>query len=174
VLVLDDGHLLEPVAATDVPSLASHWTRPQVRRFLWDDQEVTEAMAAAVVAESEATFEAGGYGLWILRPPEPGGRPPLSGVAGLRPCPWPGAPVELVYSLEPHRWGRGLATRASRAVLGHAFGTLGLDAVAGGVDDDNHRSTRVLERLGLRPAGAAGSPVGQVTYWVITADEFAG
>jgi RimJ/RimL family protein N-acetyltransferase len=175
LLLLDDGHRLEAAAPADVEALAAHWARPDVRRFLWDDREVTVAMAAAVVAESEATFAAEGYGLWLLRPPMAADSAAgLSGVAGLRACALPVAPVELVYSLEPDRWGRGLATRASRAVLGHAFGTLGLTAVAGAVDEGNSRSTRVLERLGMRPAGATRAPLGPLHYRVVTAADYAG
>ena len=78
------------------------------------------------------------------------------------------APVEVVYSLEPAWWGRGLATRAAAAVLGYALGPVGLPAVAGAVDDGNHRSAAVLRRLGMAPVAGADTrgPLGTI-HWSV-------
>lgn len=61
----------------------------------------------------------------------------------------PGA-AELGYRLRRAAWGRGLATEGSRALLDHAFGTVGLERVWAQTMAVNDRSRRVMEKLGMR------------------------
>ena len=71
------------------------------------------------------------------------------GVCGLRGASWAGEP-EIVYSLIPERWRRGLATEAASGVLAYAFGALDLARVIAATSPSNAASIRVLERLGMR------------------------
>jgi 8-oxo-dGTP diphosphatase len=64
---------------------------------------------------------------------------------------WPEA--ELGYWMGERFQRRGFATEAGRAVLALAFETLGLHAVFASARPDNAASTRVMEKLGLRPDG---------------------
>jgi RimJ/RimL family protein N-acetyltransferase len=57
---------------------------------------------------------------------------------------------ELGYRLRRAAWGQGLATEGSRALLEHAFLTVGVDAVFAQTMAVNARSRRVMEKLGLR------------------------
>jgi RimJ/RimL family protein N-acetyltransferase len=59
----------------------------------------------------------------------------------------------LFYLLRAGCWGRGLATEAAAAVLGYAFGELGLARVDGGAAPDNIASKRVMEKIGMRYLG---------------------
>lgn len=61
--------------------------------------------------------------------------------------------AELAYWLTPAARSRGIATEASRAVLAHAFGPLGLHKVSTGCFAENEASRRVLERIGFRLVG---------------------
>lgn len=61
--------------------------------------------------------------------------------------------VDLGYAFLPQYWGAGYAPEAGAAVLAHARETLKLPRVVAIVDPANTPSIRVLERLGLRPAG---------------------
>jgi RimJ/RimL family protein N-acetyltransferase len=58
--------------------------------------------------------------------------------------------AELGYRLRRTAWGRGYATEGSRALLDHAFGELGLARVWAQTMAVNHRSRRVMEKLGMR------------------------
>lgn len=137
---------LRPVTHRDLDPLHEHWTDPEVRRFLWDDVTIAVERVASEIDSSLASFDANGFGLWALR--ESGERR-LAGFAGLR---FFGEPpeVEILYSLTPRLWGRGIATEAGRAVLDHGFDRIGLERIHGRTDPPNVASRRVLERLGMR------------------------
>lgn len=160
--------LLRPVEPTDERVLHAHWNDPEVRRHLWDDEAVSRATVEAVIRRSQELFSTSGYGLWAVRVP---GDPRPVGVCGLRPV--EATPlVEIVYSLDPRHWGRGLATEAARAVLRYGF-SLGLDRIAGGADPPNAASVRVLERLGMRHFDDLPVDGRPVPYYAVTRDDFA-
>jgi len=140
---------LLPCGFDDLAALHGLWTDPDVRRWLWDDVVIPRERAAQVIEESLGSFDAHGFGIWVVR--EAAGEEPL-GFAGLRfveGC----DEIELLYGLAPARWGAGLATEAARAVLCHALEALKLERIAGRVDTPNRASVRVLERLGMQPEG---------------------
>ena len=60
---------------------------------------------------------------------------------------------ELGYWFAVPYWGNGYATEAARAVLDHAFTTLGCDALASGARVSNPASRRVLEKCGFQWTG---------------------
>jgi RimJ/RimL family protein N-acetyltransferase len=59
----------------------------------------------------------------------------------------------LFYLLHPDYRGQGLATEAAAALLGYAFGELGLAQVDGGAAFENSASRRVMEKIGMRYLG---------------------
>lgn len=65
---------------------------------------------------------------------------------------------ELSWSLAVPYRGQGLATRALRLLLRHAFDELGLDRVEAYVVPDDHRSLRLAARGGLRREGVLRLP----------------
>jgi len=136
---------LRPCTPGDQAALHAHWTDRDVRRHLWDDAVIPPQTVAEVIAASEASFAARGFGQWVLVERDSG---VLVGFCGLRPVD-DGPEVELLYSLAPSRWGRGLVAEAADAVLRHAFETVKLPRIAGRTDTPNARSARVLERLGM-------------------------
>ncbi|CAN5677168.1 GNAT family N-acetyltransferase [soil metagenome] len=88
---------------------------------------------------------------------------------------------ELGYRLRRTAWGSGYATEGSRALLAHAFTTVGVPRVWAQTMAVNTVSRRVMEKLGLRVTrtyvGEWGDPLpgweqGEVEY-EITADQWA-
>jgi ribosomal-protein-alanine N-acetyltransferase len=136
---------LRPLGPPDVSAVHTLWTDPYVRRFLWDDQVISDEVAAAVLAASAGDFAHHGFGLWGVFDRE---RDRLIGFCGLRSS--GGETPELLYGLLPAWSGRGLATEAARAVLTYAFTTLALPQVVAVTDVPNAASVRVMERLGMR------------------------
>lgn len=90
-----------------------------------------------------------GYGHWVLELRESGR---LAGRAGLL-CPpgWPG--LELGWTVARPLWGLGLAGEAARAGMDWARDVLGADHLISLIADDNLRSQRVAEKLGMAQEG---------------------
>jgi RimJ/RimL family protein N-acetyltransferase len=120
---------------------------PRVMEFF--ARVLTRAESDRMLDGIQAHFRAHGFGLYALElRQEPG----LIGFAGLAvpsfeahftPC------VEIGWRIAAGYWGRGLATEAARAVLGQAFGGLGLDGLVSFTVPANVRSRRVMEKIGM-------------------------
>jgi RimJ/RimL family protein N-acetyltransferase len=65
---------------------------------------------------------------------------------------------DIGYALLARHCGRGYATEAAAAVLRHARETLGFQRIVAITAPDNKASQRVLEKIGLRPAGTIHVP----------------
>jgi len=171
-----DAHRLRPVRAEDAEALGRHWDHLDVRRFLFDGCEVSAADAQALVAECIADAERACYGMWVIEQRRSVGttcpdRPPL-GMCALRASSQPSvAPVEVIYSLAPSHWGRGVATTAAQAVVAYALGPLELPSVGAVVDEGNVASAAVLRRLGMVrvPGADEVGPLGPLLWWRRTA-----
>jgi RimJ/RimL family protein N-acetyltransferase len=57
--------------------------------------------------------------------------------------------TEIGWRLARQVWGQGYATEAAAAVRDHTFGALGLDALVSFTSQQNHRSRRVMEKIGM-------------------------
>lgn len=148
-----DRLALVPLTPDDVESLLDFFNEPAVGRYLLDGESVDRAWVVAEVEASEDRFGDNGAGLWTMRAATVDGAcagvPELLGVVGFRPFFDP-PELQLLYAVHPAAWGRGFATEAARAAVGHAFGTLGFDEVRAATDEPNAASIRVLEKLGMR------------------------
>ena len=92
-----------------------------------------------------------GFGHWILELRATG---ELVGRAGLyHPPDWPG--LEVGWTVARPHWGNGYAGEAGRSAMDWARDELGADRVISLIADDNHRSQRVAEKLGMRVEGRA-------------------
>jgi RimJ/RimL family protein N-acetyltransferase len=106
-----------------------------------------------------------GFGHWVLELRKPirahsaepsacGQAGELVGRAGLYyPPDWPA--LELGWTVARPHWGNGFAGEAARAAMDWARTELGVDHLISLIDDDNRRSQRVAEKLGMRPEGRA-------------------
>jgi len=74
----------------------------------------------------------------------------LIGMCGIDPDNGPG---EIGYWIGVPYWNRGYATEAVRAVIDHAFGAQGCDALQAGARVSNPASRRVLEKCGFQWTG---------------------
>jgi RimJ/RimL family protein N-acetyltransferase len=92
-----------------------------------------------------------GFGHWVI---ELRGTRELVGRAGLwRPPDWPG--LELGWTVARPHWGKGYAGEAASPAMDWARGELGADHLISLIADDNVRSQRVAEKLGMRQEGRA-------------------
>ncbi|MDX1443467.1 MAG: GNAT family N-acetyltransferase [Gammaproteobacteria bacterium] len=61
--------------------------------------------------------------------------------------------VEIGWRLASDRWGKGLATEAASAALGHGFDVLGLAEIVAFAVPENAASLRVMEKIGMTRDG---------------------
>ncbi|HYL94009.1 MAG TPA: GNAT family N-acetyltransferase [Alphaproteobacteria bacterium] len=129
----------------DLPLAQSLWGDAQVTRLIggpFSPRQVEERLAREIGWMS--SFSVQYWPLFLLRDGE------FVGCCGLRPY----KPEERIYEtgfqLRPAFWGQGLATEAERAVIVHAFGTLGAKGLFAGHHPQNAASQHVLEKLGFR------------------------
>jgi len=92
-----------------------------------------------------------GFGHWVLELRATG---ELVGRAGLfYPPDWPS--LELGWTVARPHWGNGYAGEAARAAMEWARAELGADHLISLIADDNRRSQRVAEKLGMEQEGRA-------------------
>ncbi len=159
---------LRPLADADVAALVRHWGDAQVRRYLWDDKPVSDDMVSHIVTTSDRDFRRSGYGIWAVQLI---GEEALIGMCGLRQVEgrdW----IEILFSLRPRYWRRGLATEASWAVLSYGFEKLGLQWVVAAYDHENVASAGVLGRLGMSAFDDGNSGTNGLHYRQLTRERF--
>jgi len=141
-----DRLILRPIASSDLAALHEFWNEPDVRRYLWEDQQMSREAVAEIVAESENCFAELGSGFFAIEVATNPGL--LIGFCGHRRFS-EGDQVELLYGILPDFWGEGYVTEAAIEVLRYGFERCGMDRVIAAADTPNQRSVRVLQRLGM-------------------------
>jgi RimJ/RimL family protein N-acetyltransferase len=66
--------------------------------------------------------------------------------------------VDVGFAFLPRYWGQGYAYEAASAVLTYSREVVGLKRIVAITASDNHRSARLLEKLGLRFERMVGYP----------------
>ncbi len=156
-------------AAVDIEELLALFRNADVRRWLLDDQLVTEEWVADEIAASEARFRSMSCGLWALSERT---RDRIIGFVGFRPFFDP-PELQLLYGLLPSHWGRGFATEAAATAIDYAFDVLGFDDVRAATDVPNTASIAVLERLGMSQRKRSADGSHGTVFFDVTADEWA-
>lgn len=110
---------------------------------------LSRADSDGLAARIRAHFDAHGFGFWALEVP---GVTDFAGFVGLArpgfrahftPC------VEIGWRLAREHWGRGYAAEAAWAAARFGFERLGLAEIVSFTAQGNHRSRRVMERIGM-------------------------
>jgi RimJ/RimL family protein N-acetyltransferase len=109
------------------------------------------AAADAMLDRLRREIAADGYGFAAVELAATGA---CAGFAGLARADYlepalPAGAVENGWRLAPEFWGRGYATEAARAWLAFGFEALGLPEIISFAVWNNHRSTAVMERIGM-------------------------
>lgn len=119
---------------------------------------LSRAESDAFVDRHSALIDQRGWGLWAVEVRDSGEFIGFTGLsvplfdAEFVPC------TEIGWRLTVSSWGRGYATEAATAVLDFAFDEIGLDDVVSFTFVGNHRSRRVMEKLGLTERGEFDHP----------------
>jgi ribosomal-protein-serine acetyltransferase len=147
LLDLGDGievRYLEPNDAEEMFGVIDA-NRDRLRAWMpWVDPTQGPADTRAFIERVRASGDEDGLGIFVDRS--------YVGGIGLRPDEVNGD-AEIGYWIGAAYEGRGLVTRACRALIDRAFGDLGLHRVTIRVAPDNARSRAIPERLGFREEG---------------------
>ena len=152
-MILETERLvLRPFRQADIDAYAELCADPMVMKFLnATGSPISRADAWRQMAMYLGHWELRGFGTWAVveRATEE-----FVGRVGLHyPEGWPDR--ELGWTIASKFWGKGYASEAARAAIGHAFGTLGWTHLVSLIHPDNHRSARLAERLGYHVHGTA-------------------
>ncbi len=128
---LEDTDLADLVAMNGDPEVMAHIGPPMT------SDQVAAELPGWVTGDGDfglwgGDVEGGFAGVWFLS------RDPDDPRAG-----------EIGWRLPRHAWGSGYAVEGARAIVDHAFTTLGLDRVWAETMAVNTRSRRVMDRLGM-------------------------
>jgi len=134
----------------DVPALFALFGDPQVTRYWAWPAYRDRAQAAALLEEIRAHFRKRTLFQWGIARQDDGA---VIGTATLLRLDPAHRRAEVGYALARPCWGQGLAAEAVAALVGFAFGPLGLHRLEAGVDLRNERSLRLLARLGFQREG---------------------
>src|SRR3712207_696975 len=141
--------VLQPVSTDELHSLHRISNEPNVRLYLWDNEQVSEATIKSFIVQSDRMFSKERIGLFGVRVR---GREDLLGFCGFVRLGGMEEP-ELWYELTQEVWGRGIATEAAWACVSYAFEEVGMERVIAGADAPNTASLRVIEKLGMKYVG---------------------
>ncbi|PMB50882.1 GNAT family N-acetyltransferase [Fischerella thermalis CCMEE 5205] len=135
---------LRPCQLEDLDILHELWCDADIRRFLFDDRQISREEAQSFIEASIASFRNHSYGIWLFFDNH---SDQIAGFAGL--LQFTETAPSLIFGVRPQFWGRGYATEATLGVLDHAFADLGIKYIVADVDEPNDRSIRVLEKIGM-------------------------
>ena len=150
--------VLESMGGHHAPLLADFFQRNEAHLRPWDPPRPrgigdTEFWAAeALRAEEDARV--GAVVRWVLLPRDEPARI-IGRVNYTQIVRGPFQSCMLGYAIDAQCQGRGLMAEALECTLAHVFGVLKLHRVQANHLPENHRSARLLQRLGFRVEGLA-------------------
>ncbi len=166
---------LRPATLDDLPALHACWREPDVRRYLFDDREVTLELAREVLLGCLPMADRG-MGVWTLWHDDV-----QVGNAGLYPVstadehePRIAGLLEPLVALHAAHQHRGYATEALELLLHHGFTRLGRSVIAAVHDEPNHASGRMILRAGFEPLGTVEGPIHRLCTYVQSAGRWSG
>ena len=138
-----DRILLLPFTPDDQQLLYDLFTDPFIRKYLWDDEILTQEATGEILDQNTKLLEENAWGLWkiILNPTGS-----VIGFAGLwsffdEPQP------QLIYGLRKPHTGNGYAQEAAQLVISYAFNKLGFSYLDASMDKPHLASQKVAEKL---------------------------
>ena len=142
---------IESLESRHAPLLFSALADPRIYEFIPDEAHATVDSLAQRYAFLEGGAPAGVTEVWLNWALQ---RIDTSAYIGtLQATVTPDSHASIGYVLTPSAWGRGFATESCRWLVGALQERFVLDEIRATVDVRNHRSIRILERLGFDLVG---------------------
>ena len=134
---------LVPITGNDLDSFHKTNINPFVRKFLWDNEEISESISTGIINEIEKKFEEEKWGLWKIINSK---NREYLGYIGF----WfffDERLPQLLYALLPEFTGNGYATEAANKMIDYAFEKLNFEYLIAAMDEPNENSVGVCKRL---------------------------
>jgi len=148
--IVGEGVVLRALRPTDARALLAVFGDHRVTRMMAIRTLEDESGAVSLIHEIQSLARAGTLLQWGVVLPatdEPIGTVTLASIDRNN------RRAELGVGLAHAYWGQGLATKAARTLLGHAFRTMLLHRLEADVDATNGAALRLLENLGFEREG---------------------
>lgn len=164
-VVLDSARLrLRRFADSDLEAFAALNGDPEVTEHLLGP--LTRAASDAMANRINALIDEHGYSFFCVEWRDTGACIGFCGVTPVKfALPRASGPleeerreIEIGWRLARPFWGRGIATEAARRTLSFAFDERGLSEIVSFTSLTNHRSSAVMERLGMQRDGEFDHP----------------
>ena len=116
----------------------------------WEVIKYTGDVAFESVEETKeflknySDYKRNGFGRWIVELKE---TKEILGWCGLKRH--QSGAVDIGYRFSQKNWGKGYASESAKACLKYGFEVLKLDEIIANADDDNKKSIRVFDKIGL-------------------------
>ncbi|MEZ4385833.1 MAG: GNAT family N-acetyltransferase [Nannocystaceae bacterium] len=154
------GLRLRPMTADDLDALVELDRDPAVTRYINGGQATPRAVYVEhilprILAHADPRR---GRGYFAIVDDDAPAERRFVGWAHLRPDHLEPAWLELGYRLHRRCWGRGIATWAGASLLRRGLADPDVPAISARTDVANLGSRRVMEKLGMRPAGEFDFP----------------
>jgi [ribosomal protein S5]-alanine N-acetyltransferase len=143
---------LRRMTDADLPAFVAYRQDPEVARYQGWDETFSYDDAVALFAARHGVV-VGTPGAWTQIAIEEAASGTLLGDCALHVRGDDPRQAEIGFTLARGSQGKGYAAEAVEAVLGYAFGTLGLHRVIAITDARNAAAARLLERVGFRREG---------------------
>lgn len=140
----------EPVTDAHYDGMRALNGDPEVMRYISGQPETPEE-TRAVIARVKARWETIGYSWWNFIEHDTGDLVGAGCVQHLGQD--PANPHEIGWRLRPDRWGRGYAIEAAERMARFAFEELQAPLLCAICEPANARSSRIMEKLGMRYRG---------------------
>jgi RimJ/RimL family protein N-acetyltransferase len=139
---------VRPFAPADLEAFVAYRAHPDVERYQsWSSYTLERGRA---LIESMQRLRPGVPGQWYQFALEERAGGTLVGDLACKVNESEPREAEVGFSLAPEQQGKGYGTEALRALLGYAFGTLGLHRVTAVTDALNAPAAALLDRVGMR------------------------
>lgn len=148
--VLETDRLaLRRILPEDSADIFAIFSNPEVTRYYDLDTFTDRSQAVDIIKRHEIQYEKEAGIRWgITRK----GSPRLIGTAGFGWQRW-NFSATLGYELAQECWNQGIMTEAIRAMVGHAFTTMGMNRIQATTELENVASGRVLQKVGFQEEG---------------------
>ncbi len=141
---------LQPMTAEHTDFVFRHFSNPAVAQYLLDEPPVADYAQAQEIVQFYSDPAGKTYNRWVIL--QKSDNQPV-GTCGFHKWDQRYFRAEIGYDLDPNFWGRDYMTETLNAVIANGFEHMQLNRIEALVYVENHRSARLLQKLGFKQEG---------------------